>query len=784
MASLCDDQVSISSSCEIVDALTEASEDLPTRVDVTKNEAKECSPAIENVWAKERSDAFPESMTTSQYAQVIFSEIADSYPIDLDLVCRYTLTPGVEAGHGDRVALYKLPYLQPHEYVAYVWTKMQSEQELDVTFPVSVLPKEEDFYQFQYLQGDNKVAGASVPFQLRAPGKCNQEVCGVREEGDLLVVQTPHTSLQEKVADIENKYTGLLELSEQLTDELNMKNQSFVVLEQQHMSLLENVSRCQQLEGDLQTLVGEKLQLEQTLTQTTETLGQAERVLNTTTTRLEEVERALHVKTDEVANLEANLASSETKCGSMAAELGVVAEERERLANMLDQEIKAREMLLKEKMELVDRLEDTNNMLNAAAKSKDLAIEEIRAQIQQQDKLRQELATAREEAGNAEAELVLVKQELSKHTDKEDDSNSFVVASVMSSLGAKLEEKEREVMQKDKELALLRQVESNLSSMEIHEKCLEDADKRAANFEKENRDIVEENVALKQKVSQLEKEKQELVKRLEAGAAHYRKLAAEKSTWEKAKLATGPSSPVSDKYTLQIDSLENKIVQLSEELRHARMSQDMQLSQISRAVSHASSMTLDRDDMASMDSISDTSNMDSIRINNAVTTSQEGPVVKMPSLFHPFPPTSENTQNAVPDPSLPAPLLPENIDPTVLIPELTPRTPAPYSSGSSSEQSGEYYEDATANSYEAAKLECPICDTTFPLGSAELLQNHVGQHLDNLVECPVCGKTYDKKNQMEYEEHVQEHFKEQVVEDRELPFNLPGITGMVQSFFG
>ena len=208
--------MSISSSCEIVDAITEASEDIQIEVDVTKNDSKECSPAIELLWSKEQPNNFPGTMTTSQYAQVIFNEIADSYPIDLDLVCRYTLTPGIEPGHGDRVALYRLPYLHPHEYVAYVWTKIKPEVDLEVTFAVSALPKEEDFYQFQYLQGDNKVAGASVPFQLRAPGKCNQEVCGVREEGDLLVVQTPHTSLQEKVADIETKYTGLLELLEQL----------------------------------------------------------------------------------------------------------------------------------------------------------------------------------------------------------------------------------------------------------------------------------------------------------------------------------------------------------------------------------------------------------------------------------------------------------------------------------------------------------------------------------------------------------------------------------------
>jgi hypothetical protein len=752
--------VSISSSCEIVDALTEASEELPADDDVTKNGSKECSPAFE----------IDESMTTSQYAQVIFNDIEDSYPIDLDLVCRYTLTSGISPGPGDRVALYRLPYLQPHEYVAYVWTKILPEQEMEVTFVCSLLPKEEDFYQFQYLKGDNNVAGASVPFQLRAPGKCIQKVCGVREEGDLMVIQTPHTSLQEKAADIEIKYSGLLELSEQLTDELNLKNESFIVLEKQHMSLLGTVSKCDQLEGDLQKLVGEKLQLEQTLNQTTETLGQTERVLNTTTTRLDVVERALNIKTEEVTRLEADLAASQTKCGGMTTELSVVIEERELLAKMLDQEIKARELLLTEKKELADRMDDTSYMLNAAAKSKELAIEEIRAQIKQQDKLRQELAVAKEEAGNAEAELVLLKQELAKNTDKQSDS--FVVESVMSSLGAKLEEKEKEVIEKDKELALLKQVEGSLSSMEIHEKCLEDADNRAENLEKEKGVIIKENGLLKQKVCQLETEKVNLVKRLEAGAAHYRKLVAEKSTWEKAKLAE--PSPIADQYTVKIHSLENRIVQLSEELQQARMSQDVQLSKISRAVSHNSSISAERDDDSLESNINQAASLDSAKTNNAVTVIQEVPVVKMPSLFHPFPPASATSKQIIADPSLPAPLLPENIDPTVLIPELQPRNPAPYSFESFSG------EETTTNTYEATILECPMCDEHFAGGCQELLEKHVDQHLDNVVECPICGKTYDKKNQTVYEEHVQDHFKDQVPmdTDRELPLNMTSVVRM------
>ena len=103
--------------------------------------------------------------------------MADSYPNDCDVVRQFTLTPGLEPSHGDRVALYKVPYLQPHEYLTYSWAPMsqvvdwvwiyfyekfnfvvlqelgrQEKVEQQVVVPVAKLPKDEDFYQFQYVQ--------------------------------------------------------------------------------------------------------------------------------------------------------------------------------------------------------------------------------------------------------------------------------------------------------------------------------------------------------------------------------------------------------------------------------------------------------------------------------------------------------------------------------------------------------------------------------------------------------------------------------------------------------
>ena len=93
---------------------------------------------------------------------------------------------------------------------------------------------------------------------------------------------------------------------------------------------------------------------------------------------------------------------------------------------------------------------------------------------------------------------------------------------VLSSLGAKLEAKEAEVIQKNSEIEILKEETKSLPDIL-----------------RENSTYIEENKTLKQRVSQLEREKSDLVKRLEAGAAHYKKLAAEKQTWEKSKLAQG-----------------------------------------------------------------------------------------------------------------------------------------------------------------------------------------------------------------------------------------------------
>ena len=286
---------------------------------------------------------------------------------------------------------------------------------------------------------------------------------------------------------------------------------------------------------------------------------------------------------------------------------------------------------------------------------------------------------------------------------------------VLSSLGAKLEAKEAEVIQKNDEIEILKEETKSIPDI--------------LTLIRENSTYIEENKTLKQRLSQLEKEKSDLVKRLEADAAHHKKLAAEKQTWEKAKLAQGEATD--DNCVAKIESLESKIVQLSKELRDARTSQDMQLSQISKAVSIVSMCASERDIDSLDSSISGLSNMDSVKIGNALQGTQSD----LPSLFQPFPPSLEAPETSTPATSLPPPL-PVNADPTV--PEMQPRTPAPYSSSGPSSGAG-----PVEDPKRSVSLECPLCNESFPDHSEEQLQQHVDVHLEQVVECSICGKTYD-----------------------------------------
>ena len=122
------------------------------------------------------------------YLQVVFEDVADSYPNDSDIVCNLVLSEGLShVPDTDLVGIFKVPFVEPEAVLASRPAEVtQGSGRGSVTFRVKEVPKEEDFYQFQFLrrsnpQGDNSVSvlGASIPFQLRKPK--TEELCAVQQ---------------------------------------------------------------------------------------------------------------------------------------------------------------------------------------------------------------------------------------------------------------------------------------------------------------------------------------------------------------------------------------------------------------------------------------------------------------------------------------------------------------------------------------------------------------------------------------------------------------------------
>merc|ERR1719186_1496385 len=138
------------------------------------------------------------------------------------------------------------------------------------------------------------------------------------------------------------------------------------------------------------------------------------------------VQNALKDKVKEVEILSSKLSSCEALCGDITEENEILSREKGELTSRLEKELEERVKHLDEKTELVDRVEEYSKQIKEANKGKNKAVKELRALIEQQDKLRQELTMFREQSGNAEAELIIVRQELAKFNRLKDQVKNFV----------------------------------------------------------------------------------------------------------------------------------------------------------------------------------------------------------------------------------------------------------------------------------------------------------------------------------------------------------------------
>ncbi|NXC76419.1 CACO2 protein, partial [Anhinga anhinga] len=198
----------------------------------------------------ETSDEPPTSavfLDNCHFSQVVFNNVEKFYVPGGDVNCYYTLTESFVPRGKDWVGIFRVGWKTVRDFYTFMWAPLPSGTpsnkavQQQIQFRAYYLPKDDEYYQFCYIDQDGTVRGASVPFQFR-----------VDTEDDILVVTT-----EGEVEEIKLQNENLHKENEEL-------KASCASLQKQNIDLQEELNKTQELQNSLETLRSntEKLELE------------------------------------------------------------------------------------------------------------------------------------------------------------------------------------------------------------------------------------------------------------------------------------------------------------------------------------------------------------------------------------------------------------------------------------------------------------------------------------------------------------------------------------------
>ncbi|XP_053426098.1 calcium-binding and coiled-coil domain-containing protein 2 [Nycticebus coucang] len=176
------------------------------------------------------------------FSQVIFNNVEKFYVPGGDITCFYTLTQHFIPRRKDWIGIFRVGWKTTREYYTFMWVTLPVDMnnesaKQEVQFKAYYLPKDDEYYQFCYVDQDGVVRGASIPFQFRP-----------ENEEDILVVTT-----QGEVEEIEEQNKELCKENQELKD-------SCVSLQKQNSDMQAELQRKQE---ELETLQSINKKLEQ-----------------------------------------------------------------------------------------------------------------------------------------------------------------------------------------------------------------------------------------------------------------------------------------------------------------------------------------------------------------------------------------------------------------------------------------------------------------------------------------------------------------------------------------
>ncbi|XP_052051871.1 calcium-binding and coiled-coil domain-containing protein 2 [Apodemus sylvaticus] len=144
-------------------------------------------------------------------SQVLFHNVDKYYVPGEDVMCCYTLTEKFIPRRRDWIGIFKVGWKTPQEYYSFMWAPLPSKESdkcQEIEFKAYYLPKDEEHYQFCYVDEDGVVQGTSISFQF-CPDP--EDIMVIMNKEKVEELEQLREELYQENQDLRDKYANLHE---------------------------------------------------------------------------------------------------------------------------------------------------------------------------------------------------------------------------------------------------------------------------------------------------------------------------------------------------------------------------------------------------------------------------------------------------------------------------------------------------------------------------------------------------------------------------------------------
>ncbi|XP_053512961.1 calcium-binding and coiled-coil domain-containing protein 2 [Artibeus jamaicensis] len=168
------------------------------------------------------------------FSQVIFNSVEKFYVPGGDVTCYYTLTQHFVPRRKDWIGIFRVGWKTTREYYTFMWVTLpmdlnsKSTKQQEVQFKAYYLPKDDEYYQFCYVDQDGVVRGASIPFQFRPENE--EDILVVTTQGEVEEIEQHNNELRKENQELKDSCVSLQKQNSDLQAELQKKQEELETL--------------------------------------------------------------------------------------------------------------------------------------------------------------------------------------------------------------------------------------------------------------------------------------------------------------------------------------------------------------------------------------------------------------------------------------------------------------------------------------------------------------------------------------------------------------------------